>query len=141
MTQPVASVRPVFDEPEYQRWRVEGDRALEAAASVAAPNWSSFLCEQAAQLGLKALLAGIGSVAKGHDLLVLAAALRAEQIAVPAELDGPLAELSRLYIPARYADAHPAGSPGEHYTMQDAERARQHAEAVLRWVDETWAAR
>jgi HEPN domain-containing protein len=126
----------VFDESEFRRWRTEGDRALEAAAAVAAPNRSSFLCEQAVQLGLKALLAGIGSVAKGHDLLVLAAALRAEGVAVPTALDGPLAELSRLYVPTRHADAHPAGSPGEHYTPHDAERARRHAKAVLGWVDE-----
>lgn len=131
----------MFDEPEFDRWRAEADSALAAADAVAAPNWAAFLCEQAAQLAVKALLGGIGSVAKGHDLLVLATALEREGVAVPDELRGPLAELSRLYIPARYADAHPAGSPGDHYVPEDAQRARVHAVAVMAWIDGVWAAR
>ena len=53
----------MVDSAEFTRWRAEADVARRSAALQASAdvyNWACFLAEQAAQLGVKALLHGIG---------------------------------------------------------------------------------
>ena len=128
----------MIDEPELRRWRSEADRALAGAraqASIDLHNWACFGAEQAAQLALKGLLHGIGAAPWGHDLTDLGAKAVDAGVAVPAEVAGMLQRLSRHYISTRYADAHAAGSAGDHYNEADSEAAIAEAEAVLAWVD------
>lgn len=45
-------------------------------------------------------------------------------------MDGAL-DLDKAYIPTRYPNAHPSGTPGSRYTDQEAGRLIAHATAIL----------
>lgn len=132
----------VLDEPEFRRWWDAGTDALAAArvqADAGFHHWSCFLAEQSAQLAVKALLHGVGVGAWGHDLVELG---RAWGVALEEDteltLQAGLQRLSRHYIPARYPDAHPSGSPGAHYGEADSAQALADAEQVAAAVDQVW---
>jgi HEPN domain-containing protein len=132
--------RPV-DEDEFGRWRREADRALrhaELAADEGLHNWACFAAEQGAQLAVKALLHGIGRAPWGHDLVALGAALATAGLAVTEPVSDALLRLARHYMPARYPDTHPAGSPGERYGAADSRQALADARSVLELVDRAW---
>lgn len=60
-----------LDGEEQARWRAEVSSALRAATSqvdLGFHNWACFLAEQASQLSVKGLLAGIGRPSWGHDI-------------------------------------------------------------------------
>lgn len=135
-----------LDEAEHGRWRAHADEELRAARHNADGGFHHVAvlhAEQAAQCALKALLRGVGRTeqARGHDLLRLT-----EEVAVHAPLqvdDGlrqRLSALARDYLPSRYPDALPGGTPSGHYGSADAERALATAGDVLDAVDATWAA-
>jgi HEPN domain-containing protein len=132
---------PPLDEEEFRRWRSEADRALASAereAAAGAHNWACFLAEQAAQLGLKGLLHGLGVGPWGHDLPRLGARVAEAGLEVPAEVQRVLARLGRHDIPPRSPDAHASGPPSEHYTEADSRQAAGDARAVLAFVDGAW---
>jgi HEPN domain-containing protein len=136
-------MRAPLDEEEFRRWRAEADDALTGARVQARAdlfNWACFGAEQAAQLAVKGLLHGLGRGPWGHDLVRLGQLLADAGLTVPEALADALGRLSRHYIPARYPDAHPSGTPGGHYRESDASGAVADAQAVLAWVDETWGA-
>jgi HEPN domain-containing protein len=131
----------VFDEEEFERWRAEAEEALRSArvqAGEGISNWACFSAEQAAQLAVKGLLHGLGRGPSGHDLPRLAAMLEAAGIELPAQIGDAARRLGRHYIPARYPDAHGAGTAAEHYGPADAEEAIAASEALLEFVDRTW---
>ncbi len=135
--------RAPLDRDEYQRWRSEAGHALDSSrreAAAGAHNWSCFLAEQAAQLAMKAVLHGLGRGAWGHDLMRLGEETAGAGIPVSTEVRDALARLSRHYIPARYPDAHPAGSAASRYRASDALAAIADAEQALRFVDDSWRA-
>jgi HEPN domain-containing protein len=130
-----------LDEDEYRRWREEADRALSSARVQMAAglhNWSCFAAEQAAQLGAKALLHGLGRGPWGHDLARLGIMLQEAGVDLSDEDGDRMRRLGRHYIPTRYPDAHPSGQAGEHYGAADSEEALADAEAVLALVDSAW---
>lgn len=132
-----------LDEDEYRRWRGEADRALESArlqSDAGLHNWACFAAEQAAQLAMKAILHGLGRGPWGHDLVRLGVFAGEADLELPAEVADVLRRLSRHYIPARYPDAHPGGSPADHYGRSDSDEALRDARAVLAFVDGAWAA-
>lgn len=134
--------RALLDDPEYRRWGEAGADALAAArvqADAGFHHWACFLAEQSAQLWVKGLLHGLGVGAWGHDLVELGQAWgdAMGEIHV-AELSGALQRLSRHYIPPRYPDAHPAGSPGSHYGDTDSAGAIADAEYVAAAVSSVW---
>lgn len=133
----------MLDSNEFERWREAADvarRGAEVQAHAALHNWACFLAEQAAQLAVKALLHGIGAGAWGHDLVQLAEAIPAAGgDAMPTATTAAARRLSRHYIPARYPDAHPSGSPGTHYGSEDSDQALADLNAVLAFVDDLWA--
>jgi HEPN domain-containing protein len=47
--------------------------------------------------------------------------------------------LGRHYIAARYPDAHAGGPAASHYGSSDSRQAIEDAEAILRFVDESWS--
>lgn len=131
-----------LDREEFARWREEAGRALESArreAAAGAHNWSCFLSEQAAQLALKSVLHGLGRGPWGHDLVGLGRAIRAAGLDAPTDVEDRLMRLARHYIPARYPDAHAAGSASSRYSASDSAAALVDAERVIRYVDTTWA--
>jgi len=133
----------VLDHVEFDRWRSQADRTVATARLAAGGDshgWACFLCEQAAQLAVKGLLHAIGEEAWGHDLPQLVAraagSVGIDRSAVADAAD----ELSRHYIPARYPDAHPAGTADEHYNATSSRLAFDYVEVVLGAVDDAWRA-
>jgi HEPN domain-containing protein len=130
-----------LDRPEFERWRREADRALESArvnADAGLHNWACFLSEQAAQLGLKALLHGLGRGPWGHDLVGLGRMCSDAGIDIPEDLSERLLRLSRHDIPARYPDAHASGAANDRYGSADSAQAIEDAEGTVRSVDGWW---
>jgi len=101
-------------------------------------NWACFSAEQAAQLAMKALLHGLGRGPWGHDLLRLGEMAEEAGIVLPDALADAIERLARHYIPARYPDAHAAGSPAARYGHRASEEALSDGERVLAFVDGTW---
>ncbi|MDQ3679185.1 MAG: HEPN domain-containing protein [Actinomycetota bacterium] len=132
----------MLDEAEYERWRHAGADALAAArvqAEAGFHHWTCFLAEQSAQLVVKGLLHGIGAGAWGHDLVELGVAWsQALGEVVRTDVAAALQRLSRHYIPARYPDAHPSGSPGAHYGPTDSAQALADAVLVAAEVGSAW---
>lgn len=134
----------MVDVDEFERWMAmatDARRSAEAQRREGYPHWACFLCEQAAQFAVKALLHGVGSGAFGHDLVDLGARM-AEATAEPLtdQTADILNRLSRHYIATRYPDAHPAGTPAGHYGAGDADTALADADAVLEVVARRWRA-
>jgi HEPN domain-containing protein len=88
-------------------------------------------------LAVKGLLHGLGRGPWGHDLVRLGEQL-ADVAEVPSGVLDALRRLSRHYIPARYPDAHPSGTPGMHYAESDSSEALTDAQSVLSHVDAVW---
>lgn len=129
-----------LDHDEFARWREQADAAGDTARPARAGgrhDWACFLSEQSAQLAVKGLLHGIGADAWGHDLVVLAATA-ASQLGEAFDVAEQGARLARHYIPTRYPDAHPSGSPSTHYTAADSSLAAGDAADVLAAVDASW---
>jgi HEPN domain-containing protein len=130
-----------IDAGEFTRWRTEADRAqrhAELAAADGLHNWACFSDEQAAKLAVKALLHGIGRGPWGHDLVALGEELGRAGLDMPESMRDALRRLGRHYVPARYPDAHPAGSPGRHYGAADTAQVLDDARAVFALVDGAW---
>jgi len=108
-----------LDEPEYERWRRTADSSLEMAELAAEHRLFHHAClhaERAAQQAIKGLLHGIGvaTAARGHDLAMLGDAVeRSIGSWSTGELRQALARLSRHYLPSRYPDALPGGTPAD----------------------------
>jgi HEPN domain-containing protein len=135
----------LLDADEFERWREQATATMTAAAAIRAAgswSWCCFLCEQAAQLATKGLLRAIGrpSDAWGHDpvtLVARAGEAMGEPLSSAAMADAS-ARLTRHYIPARYPDAHPAGTPADHYRESDAASATADADRLIGAVDAVW---
>ena len=79
---------------------------------------------------------GAGRFAPGHSTLKLYEVLRDAGFVVPEQLPRWCRELDRHYIPPRYPDAYPAGSPFEYYDRETAEQAVLYAARVVRYAEE-----
>lgn len=124
---------------EFARWLRHARHALESAKrdqTAGDHPWACFKAEQAGQLALKALLRGLGYPAFGHATGRLVEALRRAGLVVPPEIEEAARALERHYIPPRYPDVFPEGTPADFYTPEDSERALQHAERILAFVTE-----
>jgi len=98
-------------------------------------NWACFSAQQAAEKAVKAVFQRIGAEAWGHSVTDLLKELTKTQ-GVPEELlDGAL-ELDKAYIPTRYPNAHPSGSPRSRYTKEEARRLIGHAERILQFCSD-----
>lgn len=93
-------------------------------------DWASFSAQQAAEKAVKALFQRIGAEAWGHSVADLLKEL-SSKFPVPEELLNGALELDKAYIPARYPNAHPSGSPRTRYTREEAKRLIAHAEKIL----------
>lgn len=92
--------------------------------------WACFSAQQAAEKAIKAVFQRMGAEAWGHDLEGLLAELARSQ-PVSAELIDDAKELDKAYVPTRYPDAHPSGSPSSKYTRREAERLVGYAEGIV----------
>ncbi|CAN5281194.1 HEPN domain-containing protein [soil metagenome] len=131
----------MLDEPEFARWLSSSAEAFDAAggqAGLGHHNWACFLAEQSAQLAVKGLLHGTGSGAWGHDLVELGRRAGSVAQAIPGDVNEALVRLARHYIPTRYPDANPGGTPGQYYLATDSGQARDDAACVRHFVEEAW---
>jgi HEPN domain-containing protein len=93
-------------------------------------DWAAFASHQAAEKAIKALFQKLNLDAWGHTLSVLL-----ENLPDPARPDSALVdqakELDKHYIPTRYPNGFERGAPVDFYTLMEAHRAIQNAEAIL----------
>jgi HEPN domain-containing protein len=133
-----------FDDVEYSRWMRTAEEHLRVAQHDGDGGFFSaavLQAEQATQWALKALLHGVGrpQEARGHGLLSLAeACARWAGLSLGEEDRQALARLARDYLPTRYPDALPEGTPMGHYGHADAEQARVTAIRIVEAVRATW---
>lgn len=94
--------------------------------------WACFSAQQSAEKAVKAVFQAMGAEAWGHAVADLLAELNRHH-AVPDALIEDGLELDKAYIPSRYPNAHPAGSPRTRYTKGEATRLIGHADEILRF--------
>lgn len=131
--------RMLFDCEEFLRWLNQAVHTLESAERDKQAGdyaWSCFKAQQSAEYALKALLRGLGKAAVGHSVLKLVDDLARSGVTLDEGIYGQARQLDRHYIPPRYPDAYPAGSPFEYYDKDTAEHALLYAAAMLQFVKE-----
>ncbi|HEV8129856.1 MAG TPA: HEPN domain-containing protein [Acidobacteriota bacterium] len=95
-------------------------------------DWACFSSQQAAEKAVKAAFQMAAQEAWGHSVADLLKELSKSR-AVPSELIDTALELDKAYIPTRYPNAHPSGSPRFRYTKAEAERMIHNAEKVIEY--------
>ena len=93
-------------------------------------DWACFSSQQAAEKALKAVFQKLGAEAWGHSVADLLEELTKSR-RIPEELMDLALELDKVYIPARYPDAHPSGSPRKRYTKNEAQRIVEYAARIV----------
>jgi HEPN domain-containing protein len=93
--------------------------------------WACFAAHQGAEKALKAVFQGRGEEAWGHALSDLVGALVGDPASDP--LVTRAKALDKHYIPTRYPNGFASGAPMDYYTTDDAARAIDDAEAILRF--------
>jgi HEPN domain-containing protein len=97
-------------------------------------DWACFSAQQAAEKAVKAVFQKRGAEAWGHSVADLLDEL-APSHPVPEGLRDAALELDKAYIPARYPNAHPSGSPRRRYTRTEAERMVAYAEKIVQFCE------
>jgi HEPN domain-containing protein len=119
-----------------QDWFRQAERDIaqaEDARQAERHEWTCFAAQQAAEKAVKALHLALGQEAWGHVIARLLQEL-SNQLVVPAELIEQARVLDNFYIPTRYPNGHPEGSPFEHYGIIQSEEAIRYARAILDFV-------
>ena len=128
----------MFDTEEYNRWMNEANNTFKSAIvdkENGFYNWCCFKCHQAAEFAIKALLYGLGSTPFGHSLTKMVNDLKNQKMNVSLILTS-CKKLDLHYIPSRYPNAHPTGSPFEYHDENIAEDALENATKILDFVKE-----
>ncbi|MCS7098454.1 MAG: HEPN domain-containing protein [Candidatus Methanomethyliaceae archaeon] len=101
-------------------------------------NAAVFYFHQAAEKACKALLYYMNEAPWGHSIRELLLRYFNRIGENPnQELMSYARELDRHYIPSRYPNAHPSGTPHEAYDEEVSKRALNAAERVLKFVEKT----
>jgi HEPN domain-containing protein len=117
-------------------WFNQSVRDLEQAEDSRRANrheWACFAAQQAAEKAVKALHLHLGQEAWGHVVARLLQELPETEV-VPGELVEKGRVLDSFYIPSRYPNSHPEGSPYEHYGRLQSEEAIRYAREILEFV-------
>lgn len=93
-------------------------------------NWACFSSQQGAEKAVKAVFQKMGAEAWGHSVADLLREL-GKKYDISAELINHALELDKAYIPTRYPNAHPSGSPRTRYTMDEGRRLVEYAERII----------
>lgn len=115
-------------------WFAQAERDLEQAKSShdgKRYEWACFAAQQAAEKAVKALHLALGEEAWGH---VVAKLLQELPVQVPDNLIDKGMVLDSYYIPSRYPNGHPEGSPFEHYGQLQSREAIQYAGEIIEFV-------
>jgi len=122
---------------EARRWLSEAQWDLETAQILHGSrryNSCAFICQQAGEKAAKALLYMIGESPFGHsvrELLVRYAEAKHDNLEEQLRL---ASELDRHYVPARYPNAIPSGTPHENYDEVVSHRTLDHATKIIEFV-------
>ena len=130
----------LFDEEEFLRWMRQAEHTLTSAQGDATGGdygWACFKAQQAAECATKAVLRGLGLPAFGHSVLGLVGEMEKQGLPITEDIRQCARTLDRHYIPPRYPNAYPVGSPFEYYDRETADEAVACAQAVLRAVQES----
>jgi HEPN domain-containing protein len=114
-------------------WLAQARRDLELARYAAAGGfheWACFAAQQAAEKGVKALVAALGGEARGHAIVAIATALP-DRAQWTAGLMDAARRLDRHYIPTRYPNGFDRGAPRDYFTAVDATQAIADADLIL----------
>jgi HEPN domain-containing protein len=125
-----------FDKKEFERWIKQAEYTLDSAREDMENrrfSWACFKAQQSAEYAVKGLLYGIGLIPVGHSLIRLVGPLKRRGLDVNEALRHSRL-LDRHYIPTRYPNAHPEGSPFEYYDEYTAKEAIHSAEVILNFV-------
>lgn len=98
-------------------------------------NWACFSAQQAAEKAVKAVFQRMGAEAWGHSVADLLRELDKRHAVPNAFVDGAL-ELDKAYIPTRYPNAHPSGSPRSRYTREEARRLIRYAGRIVEFCSD-----
>lgn len=93
-------------------------------------NWACFSAQQSAEKAVKAVFQKMGAEAWGHSVADLLEEL-SKFHSLPEKLKDAALELDKAYIPTRYPNAHPSGSPKSLYTIDEAKRLIEYATKIL----------
>jgi len=96
--------------------------------------WACFAAQQAAEKAVKGLTQSLGGEPWGHSVTGLIDAL--PEHVKPLHLRDGAMELDQAYIPSRYPNAHPAGSPGAAFTKKMSERLIGYGEQIVAYCRE-----
>lgn len=130
----------MMDIPEFEKWFNQATHTYDSAKRDYEDtdfNWACFKCQQAANSALNAFLRGAGRVGIGHSLLKLTKEIEALDTDVD-EIKKCSLTLEKFYIPTRYPDAYPEGSPFEFYDAEEAEKALDCCLAIIEFVRERY---
>jgi HEPN domain-containing protein len=95
-------------------------------------NWACFSAQQSAEKAAKAVFQKMGAEVWGHSVADLLSEL-SKTYTVSKELVNAALELDKAYIPTRYPNAHPSGSPRSRYTEGEARRLIEHAKEIFKF--------
>lgn len=118
-------------------WMDQAEGDLEHAKKNTATgfyDWACFSAQQASGKAVKAIFQRMGAEAWGHSVADLLTELSRTH-PVQEELIDIALELDKAYIPPRYPNAHPSGSPRRRYTKTEAERLVGYAEKILQFCE------
>jgi len=121
----------------HEDWLRQGKRDIETAVKLKQEHifeWACFISQQGAEKAIKAVYQRLNGEAWGHSLYDLLKGLK-EKIEVPKEIFNLAKTLDKFYIPSRYPNGWPGGSPYEFFTEEDASEAINCAEKILRFCE------
>ena len=122
---------------EARRWLSEAQWDLETAQILHESrryNSCAFICQQAGEKAAKALLYAIGESPFGHSIRELLARYAEAKHENLEELLPLASELDRHYVPARYPNAIPSGTPHENYDEVVSCRTLDHATKIIQYA-------
>ena len=125
----------------WRDWLKEATNDLEIAKTLrddGRHSWACFACHHAGEKAVKALVQYHHREAWGHSIREILEEAN-ELVEVPKELIEIARSLDVFYIPTRYPDAHPSGSPSEHYGPLQSEEALKHARAIVEFANREMA--
>lgn len=94
-------------------------------------NAAAYYSHQAAEKAVKALLYLVNEAPWGHSVRILLEKFAEKKNISISELLPYARELDRHYVPSRYPNAHPAGTPHEAYDEDTSRRVIEAAEVLV----------
>jgi len=122
-------------------WLQQAKRDLEQAYASQKDDrheWACFAAHQAAEKAVKALHLFHNQEAWGYLVARLMSELP-QEITIPPLLFEQAKVLDNFYIPTRYPDSHPEGSPFQHFGILQSQEAVRHASAIVEFVSDAMA--